>query len=300
MIGTEFESLPYAEPGWAGQGRARRSKRVLILGAGVSGIECARVAAGRGHDVEVWEKASKVGGQMDLAVAAPDKAEAGLVWTYRWREIQELGVTVRMDVTVTPEQIRGHRPDVVVIATGATPKPAPFGLLKLAPRVEVHDAWAFLRTPDLVPRGARTTVVGGGTVGMETADLLAARGCAVTLIELSPAIAAGMSRSNRREVLDRLARAGVTTLLNTRIIEASGDTLRISTAGSDVQTHEIGDFLLLALGAQSNQSAMDVVVKSGAPFVTVGDCHRPGDFMTCIRDAWMVGLSIDHYPIDHH
>ena len=65
---------------------------MLVLGAGVSGIEAARVLAGRGHRVEVWEKADRPGGQMHLAVAAPDKREVEPVWSYRWQEVQSFGV----------------------------------------------------------------------------------------------------------------------------------------------------------------------------------------------------------------
>lgn len=53
----------------------------------------------------------------------------------------------------------------------------------------------------------------------------------------------------------------------------------------------------MAVGAQPDLAVLDVVEKSGAAFVTVGDCYKPGDFMTCIRDAWMVGLTIDDYPV---
>jgi dimethylglycine catabolism A len=159
----------------------------------------------------------------------------------------------------------------------------------------VHDAWTFLRTPELVPQGARVTVVGGGIVGMETADLLASRSCKVTVIEATGAMAAGMSRSNRREVLDRLSDAGVAVLLETQVLEASGALLRVGTANG-ARTHDIGEYLLIATGAQPNRSALAAVEASGAPFVTIGDACQPGDFMSCIRDAWMVGLAIDDYP----
>ena len=68
---------------------------MLVLGAGVTGIEAARVAAARGHHVEVWEQAAVAGGQMPLAMAAPDKREVEPVWTYRWQQVQALGVPVR-------------------------------------------------------------------------------------------------------------------------------------------------------------------------------------------------------------
>jgi dimethylglycine catabolism A len=106
-----------------------------VLGAGVSGLECARIAAGRGHHVEVWERAQSIGGQMELAVASPGKSEVELVWRYRWQEIETLKVPLRTGVDATAEHIRAFRPDLVVLATGALPKVAPFSLETLSSRV---------------------------------------------------------------------------------------------------------------------------------------------------------------------
>src|SRR6185295_5074027 len=92
LVGTEFESLEALEPQLVPPG-ARPRKRVLVVGAGVSGVEAARVTAARGHFVEVWEKEAVAGGQMPLAVAAPDKAEVSGVWTYRVEALHRLGVT---------------------------------------------------------------------------------------------------------------------------------------------------------------------------------------------------------------
>src|SRR4051812_16877002 len=98
MIGTEFEALEHAEPQLFPEQRTKTPRRVLVLGAGVSGIEAARAAAARGHNVEVWEQAAEPSGQMPLAMAAPDKREVEPVWTYRWEQIKQFGVPVRFSV----------------------------------------------------------------------------------------------------------------------------------------------------------------------------------------------------------
>jgi 2,4-dienoyl-CoA reductase-like NADH-dependent reductase (Old Yellow Enzyme family)/thioredoxin reductase len=294
MMGTEFESLDYAEPQLTAR-KAPARRRVLVLGAGVSGLECARVAAGRGHHVEVWERSERLGGQLDLAVAAPGKHEVKLVWSYRWEEIQALGVSLRTGVDATTPRIRSFNPDLVVLATGAVPREPAFSIEALSADVRVHHAWEFLRRPDLVEREAHVTVVGGGTAGMETADLLVSRGCSVTLIEATGVIAGGMSRSNRREALDRLSVAGVSIVLNAQVIEASNSVLKLRMLDGDVRSHDIGEYLLIALGARPNTDAISAVADSGARFVTIGDCYKPGDFMSCIRDAWMVGLTVQRY-----
>src|SRR5687768_13495543 len=118
MIGTEFEALEYAEPHLFPARRTPQPRRVLVLGGGVSGFEAARVLAGRGHDVAVWEKAEDVGGQVPLAVAAPDKHEVEPVWSYRVDELETLGVPITCSAKVTAETIREHAPDFVIVATG--------------------------------------------------------------------------------------------------------------------------------------------------------------------------------------
>ncbi len=105
MIGTEFESLEFAEPQLFAPPATPR-KRVLVLGAGVAGVEAARIARGRGHHVEVWEKRARVGGQIYMAVAAPDKQEVWPVWRYRWDELSAMGVTVRTGVKADAVAIR--------------------------------------------------------------------------------------------------------------------------------------------------------------------------------------------------
>lgn len=291
MVGTEFEALESAEPHLFPEKRGA-SRRVLVLGAGVSGIEAARVAAGRGHQVEVWEKTNRLGGQIHLAIAAPDKREVEPVWSDRLREVQELGVPIRTNVTVTTEMIRKFRPDLVVVATGATPRAAPFDLSGLAPRIKNIHAWEYLTKPDLIPSGARVTVVGGGMVGAETADLLVSRGCSVTIVEMLATAANGMARNNRMELLERLQAAGVQMLLKTRIVKAAGDQLELSTEGG-AQQLAIGDYLMIAIGPLPNREVVGMVEETGVPYELVGDCYRPGDFMSCVRDGWMVGLGVD-------
>ena len=174
VIGTEFEALEYAEPHLFPAQRTSQPKRVLVLGGGVSGFEAARILAGRGHRVEIWEKTSRAGGQIPLAIAAPDKREVEPVWSYRAREIEMLGVPVRCGVSVTAHAVRDHAPDFVVVATGARPRPCPFDVTRLDKGITVAHAWDILAAPGRIPAGSRVTIIGGGMVGMETADLLSA------------------------------------------------------------------------------------------------------------------------------
>ena len=294
MIGTEFEMLEHAEPQLFPHVRARRPRRVLVLGAGVSGVEAARVLAGRGHQVEIWEKSPRVGGQIHLAVAAPDKKEVEPIWSYRWEQVRRFKVPVKTAVAVTVQAIRDLAPDFVIIATGARPGPVPFDTSALDPAVKVVQAWDYLADPKSLPSDARVTVVGGGMVGVEAADLLTERGARVAIVEILPVLAQGIPRNNRLEILERLERRGATMLALTRIEHARGKALTVRTQNAEPRSLDAGEYLMIAAGAQPEREVVATVEAAGVPYALVGDCYRAGDFLSCLRDAWMVALSVDH------
>jgi dimethylglycine catabolism A len=293
VMGTEFEALEYAEPHLCPAARTRRRQRVLVLGAGVSGIEAARVLAGRGHEVEVWEKAARPGGQMPLAVIAPDKRECEPVWTYRWQEVQSLGVPVKTRVSPSAQSIRGFAPDFVVVATGARPRPCPFDTSRLDAAIAVAHAWDILAQPQRVPPGSRATIIGGGMVGMETADLLSLRGVSCTVVEALPAVAAGMARNNRMELIERVEARGCRIVTDATVLNAEAAYLEVEGADGSTARLEIGAFLIVAIGPASDADGARLCTEAGVPFAVVGDAYRPGDFLSCLRDAWMVALSVD-------
>jgi 2,4-dienoyl-CoA reductase-like NADH-dependent reductase (Old Yellow Enzyme family)/thioredoxin reductase len=296
MIGTEFETLEQAEPQLFAPPASAR-KRVLVLGAGVAGMEAARVLKGRGHTVEVWEKESRPGGQMPLAMAAPDKPEVEPVWTYRWQTAQQLDIPVRTGVYADAVRIRAFGPDHIVMATGSRPAPPPIDVSRLAGSVRVLHAWEVLGTLDTLPPRLRVTIIGGGMVGAETADALRVRGVAVTVLEMLPMIANGMARNNRFELVERLAAAGVRILTNCRILGAEGSHLEIQIQDQAVSRLEIGDWLVFATGPRPDLDVLNAVEATGIPYARIGDCNAPGDFLAALRDAWMVALSVDAHAV---
>jgi 2,4-dienoyl-CoA reductase-like NADH-dependent reductase (Old Yellow Enzyme family)/thioredoxin reductase len=292
MVGTEFERIESAEPQLR-EGAARAAterKRVLVLGAGVAGAEAARVAAGLGHYVEIWEKATQPGGQLPLALAAPDKGDVAGIWTYRWEQIVQLGIAVRTGVTATSDSIRDFRPDLVVVATGAKPRPLPFAVTT---KVPVLQAWDVLLDHELVPRGARVTIIGGGMVGIETADtLIHYRGIHATVIEGLSVIAREMARNNRYDVLDRLAKSGARVITDAPVESIDGDNVWVTRDGKR-EAISAGDMVVVAIGPLPNRDVVPEVERAGAPYALAGDCNQVGDFLTAVRDGWMIATAVD-------
>lgn len=293
MIGTEFEALQYAEPQlFPAPGQERR--RVLVLGAGVAGLEAARVLKARGHDVAVWERRARPGGQMPLAVASPDKAEVEPVWTYRWKAAQALGVPVRLGVRADAAGIRAFAPDHIIVATGARPAPPPLDLSALDAEVRVLHAWDMLADLGAVRPGLRVTIVGGGMVGAEAADALRVRNATITILERLPAIATGMARNNRLELVERLAAGGATLIPHCRILGVRGGRIEIQRGDQPAESLPIGDWLVFATGPKPELDVLDAVEACGIPYTRIGDCNTPGDFLAAIRDGWMTALLMDH------
>jgi len=293
MIGTEFEALEYAEPQLFAAPRKER-RRVLVLGAGVAGVEAARVLKGRGHEVEIWEKRAQPGGQMPLAVTSPDKAEVEPVWTSRWQTVQALGVPVRLGVQADAARIRAFAPDHVIVATGSRPAKPPLDLSALDAGVRVLHAWDVLADLEAVRPGLRVTIVGGGMVGAETADALRVRGARVTILDRLPLIATGMARNNRHELVERLAADGVVMVTSCHILGVRGGQVEIQRADRTAETVPVGDWLVFATGPRPELGVLDAVEASGIPWTRIGDCNAPGDFLTAIRDGWMTALLMDH------
>jgi len=296
MMGTEFEALEHAEPQLFPERRVQggQRRRVLVLGAGIAGMEAARVLAGRGHEVEVWEKRDRAGGQIPLAIAAPDKMEVEPAWSYRWESARALGVPVRTGVSATAQAVRDFAPDFAVVATGAAPRPTPIDVSGVAPEVRVMHAWDFLAAPGSIASGERVTVIGGGMVGMEAADLLVARACGVAVIEALGTLAQGMARNNRMELIERVQAAGAKLYTDTQVVKARGTRLELRNDGGTEQAVDIGDVLMIAIGPRPVRDAVEVLEAAGVEYALAGDCNRPGDFLTSIRDACMVALSVDH------
>ena len=132
-------------------------------------------------------------------------------------------------------------------------------------------------------------------VGMEAADLLVTRACRVTVIEALAGIAQGMARNNRMELVERVQAAGARMVTQAQILGAAGRSLQLQVAAENAtRTLEIGEVLMVATGPRPVRDAVELLEAAGVDYELAGDCYRPGDFLTGIRDASMVALSVDH------
>jgi pyruvate/2-oxoglutarate dehydrogenase complex dihydrolipoamide dehydrogenase (E3) component len=202
-------------------------------------------------------------------------------------------VPVRCGIDADAAKIQAFKPDFVVVATGSVPKAPPMDTQALASDIAVMHAWDVFIAPECIAPGTSVTVIGGGMVGVEVADLLRLKGCDIQVLEMQATAANGMARNNKFELLERIAAAGVRVITQCRIesLSARHVTVKIGQAASTQLA--IGQVLIFANGPRSNTEVVAALEQVGVPYALVGDCHAPGDFLSAIRDGWMVALGID-------
>lgn len=218
---------------------ARPARRAVVIGAGVAGLEAARVLAERGHHVSVFEAADAPGGQVRVAAAAPRRRDLIAIVDWRTAELDLLGVKVHYGRWAEADDIRALHPDLVMVATGGMPNPA--GIHGVPVDAEwgaglVLDSWDVL-AGDQHPTGS---VLVYDDHGLEAAlgvtELLAMRGCDVELVTPERTVGIGVGAMNSPGYLAAFAEYGVRTTVATRlrrVERAPEGRARVVTLGSD-------------------------------------------------------------------
>jgi NADPH-dependent 2,4-dienoyl-CoA reductase/sulfur reductase-like enzyme len=270
--------------------KAASLKKILVIGAGLAGLETALRAARRGHRVEIWEKNAQAGGQAMLAAAAPDKEVfAGLV-SSRLQELQKLGVNIRCNHQAQAAEVEESGFDQIILATGGLPV-IPDEAWVQHPLVK--DAWEVLaRKDEFGGPGRKIAVVGGGSVGLETAHTLAHKGSEVTVIELFDTPGANIVPTVRWAVLERLAECNAVILTNARVSGIDRDNvLHYEKDGVSRRLPGLS-LVVCAVGVGKNDALSVSLAASRLPVITVGNCEKPGNALDVLMDACGIGLSL--------
>lgn len=264
---------------------AKQPKRVLVIGGGPAGMEAARVAAMRGHNVTLVDGKEQLGGQLLVATIPPHKEELGNLIRYLSRQMQKLGVDVRLGEEVTPKTVAEAEFDVVIVATGALP---------IVPDIPgVNRENVFLATDILKGRkevGQNVLIIGGGMVGCETAEFLAVRGKKVTILEMLGRIGADIERANRWVIMGRLRGLGVKMETNAKVTEITESGVKVDRNGK-VEFFD-GDSVVLAAGMQANQKLAKGLEGRVAELYVIGDSAKPGKIAQAMESAFRVAQAL--------
>ncbi len=268
---------------------ALEKKEVMVVGGGLAGMEFARVAALRGHKVDLYEAKSKLGGNI-IPGGAPSfkKRDLMLVDWYK-QELEKLQVNILMDTQVRAQQIIDAQPDVLAITTGS--KPIVLNI-KGSETNRVYNASEVLL--DHSKAGDESIIIGAGLVGCELAYSLALAGKKVALVEASNQIMGGphgLPFPNYDMLKDLLAFHNVPIYMSSMVTEITADGVVMQDAEGKSSSLS-GDTVIFSVGYSSENSLYDEVKNSVDESYIIGDAKSVKNIMYAIWDSYEIARSI--------
>lgn len=248
---------------------AAQKKRVLVIGGGPGGLEAARVAAERGHDVTLLEQTGDLGGQYIIAGRSPHKVMMENEARHMGYLAMKAGVNVRLYTKATPERIQALKPDVVIVATGSEP---------VIPAIEgvhgsnVYEARKVINGNTRV-REHKVAVIGGGLVGLEAAEFLIEQGKQVCIIEMLDQVGKDLEMYIRPHMMQMLEVNKVDVYVRTECVSIGKDGVTVDKDGR--RQNIAADAVVLAAGAKSDPGNV-----AGMAAGLVSQCHVIGDAKT--------------------
>lgn len=295
--------------------KAKTKKKVMVAGGGPAGMEFALTAASRGHQVTLYEKENRLGGQVNMAKVPPGKKEFQKITDSMKNRMDLWGVKINLNSPVTPETVRENAPDVLVVASGARPAE-----MKVPGMDKPHvvNAWDVLKE-EVYDIGGKVVIVGGSATGCETAHLIASMGMPtaetftflmyhtaedpqyamnllhrsgrkITVIDLVPRMADNVGRTARWSLIKGLRLMGVELRPMTKLLEIKDDSVLVDTEKG--RTSIPADTVIMAVGAQSVDDLSREVEGNGIKIITLGDAKEPRKLTEAIREGFEEALKI--------
>ena len=257
-----------------------KKKRVAVLGGGVAGMEAAYVLATRGHEVALMEKKDRLGGSARLGSIPEPKREFRGVVEFLETQLQKLGVRIAFN----QEGLKQDQFDDIVVAIGANPR---------LPTQKKVMRYRVLLAGDVLQRqgkdlGDSIIVLGGGSVGIETAEYLRMLGKEVTVIEMLDRICGDLGPLNRVNLVERISGSGIKIFLNTSVLELTEEGIRVLKEGKE-HVLDPPDSVVIAMGARAS-ARQPAGVEGQVHYI--GDCRKPGNAMDAIHGAFELAVTL--------
>lgn len=295
---------------------AKIKKKIYVIGGGPAGMTFSLIASQRGHNVTLYEKEDRLGGQINLISVIPGKKEfLGLVESLKNR-LNISGVNIKLKTPFTSKIAEEDKPDVLVVATGAIPIKIDIPGIH---RQNVINAWDLLK--GLVTNiGKRVVIVGGGGIGCETGlfvanintpdpesftflvyhsvdkldqlrELLYNSGRKIIIIDFLDRIASNVGFSTRWSLLKNLKLKGVELRPKTRIVEIKKDCIIVDTPNGKESI--LADTIIIAVGSQSDNKVIQEINTLGIKeIVIIGDAKEPRKITDAIREGFDMAMKI--------
>ena len=261
------------------EGSAVKSKNVWVIGSGPGGLTAAFEAARLGHRVTLFEQDQELGGQLRYARIPPHKKIYGEWIDWQIDQVKKAGVTVKNNIEVTETLLKENQPEFVILAAGGQ---------KIIPKIEgmdkghVCDAWQIL-SGAVAPKN-HILVVGGGLIGMETADFLSEKGKEVTLVEILERSPVRKITSHGYMVHQRLQEKSCRLLFSTALKVIGDERVEIETKGEPSTLAPI-DQVVLAVGLKPKDELKGVLEALKIPYAVIGDALQPRRIFEAVEEG---------------
>lgn len=269
---------------------AATKKKVMVVGGGPAGMEAARVASLRNHEVSLYDKNTDLGGQLLLAAKPPGKKRILWIRDYLATQLEKQGVNVNLGVEVTPELIAKNNPDVLIIAAGAVPKQLD---IKGEDTNNVVHAWDILSGETKIEK-QKVAILGGSMMACETAETLAAYDNEVSVIKMRPGtyMAEDCEPTNRRGIMEFLDKHNVAQITDHTFEKITKTGVEITDNATGKTALIDADVVVIALGSTPQRALADQLEADGIEFKMIGDCCKPNNIKKAIYDGALVGRQI--------
>jgi mycofactocin system FadH/OYE family oxidoreductase 2 len=270
------------EAAWSELPRSAVPRKVVIVGGGPAGLECARVARLRGHRVVLFEKGEELGGQTLIARRAPARQDFDGACRYAALQCRKLGVQIRLGVAADASTVLAESPDVVVLATGACPfKPAVPGIDEYG-----YDAWQVLQGTE-VP-GVSVLVIDEeyGFQGPSVAEYLLDRAKEVHIVTSERSIGSFLGATTGPPVFQRLFTKGIQLHCNLRVVQLESHRAIVQNVWSDRQ-EMLGpyDSFVYVYGGEAVCGLEKELEGRVARVELIGDCFAPRSLQHAILEG---------------
>jgi 2,4-dienoyl-CoA reductase-like NADH-dependent reductase (Old Yellow Enzyme family)/thioredoxin reductase len=282
---------------------ADKKKKVMVIGGGPAGLECARVAALRGHDVTLYDERSELGGMNLYAQKLPGRGDFGEVSNWLVSQVNKLGIRINLNNKVDAETVKKEQSDVVVVATGASFIIPQIKGIKLTNGKLANNVLTPIDVMDNAPVGQRVVVYGAGAVGLETAILLKEQGKNVVIVENSAGAVMDIYGVMYQSTVIMPKLEGIELKTSRIIREIQPGNVVLGRMGGLVNSREgaIGpvyeeiipaDTIVLAVGRQPNKCLADQLIGLAPEVYTIGDCVEPSLTYRAVSDGATIGTKI--------
>ncbi|MCB2192052.1 MAG: FAD-dependent oxidoreductase [Deltaproteobacteria bacterium] len=264
--------------------KAECSKKVMVIGGGVAGMEAARVCALRGHQVSLYEKSGQLGGVLNIAGASEFKKDLSDLLACKLRQLEGLaGLSVVTNAEVSEATIKAEKPEVIFLATGSRPiSRAPIAGMEGTPVIMPDDIYQ-----GELPDALKVVVIGGGAVGCEAAWHMALEGKGVTIVEMLPQVAGDLFMANRGMLLQELERYSVRILTSTMVTSLAPGRVQVSNQQGDTTLET--EAIVLAIGRRSENALAQVARETAEDVYVIGDSLAPRKIKDAIWEAYKFG-----------